>query len=143
MPPPKIPARPFVLTIDGEQVKMRGGYYPAIYDREMGFTPSDPADFAALFDNRAAKAMTPHGHTIARVENAPQRPLMFSLDLLSGHLQQVVHAGVVDQLVRDVHRLVGVLVARCPRKLDRALDAPAEAELLVRVRARGRGNWFG
>mmetsp|Transcript_7824 Transcript_7824/g.13179 ORF Transcript_7824/g.13179 Transcript_7824/m.13179 type:complete len:564 (+) Transcript_7824:174-1865(+) len=65
------------------------------------------------------------------VKVLPAHGLRVLLHELDAHpAEQLVDARVVDQLVRDVDRLLRVRFPRRPRELDRALDAPAEAVLL-------------
>mmetsp|Transcript_12503 Transcript_12503/g.36111 ORF Transcript_12503/g.36111 Transcript_12503/m.36111 type:complete len:247 (-) Transcript_12503:6-746(-) len=64
--------------------------------------------------------------------------LLGLLDEVDVHvLQKVIHPRIVDQLVRDVHPLVRVSIPRRPRKLNRALDAPAESVVLCEAECDG------
>lgn len=83
--PKKVPPREFtVQTADGQTKKMRGGYYPMIYDplfSRQGAAQETTA-LPGLFDPAYARAATPQGRLISRIESF-SRPVSLSIDPLA------------------------------------------------------------
>lgn len=86
----------------------RGGYYPVSFDAEQSTRQAaldEDADLAELFGGLSARAMTRHGHLIARTDSGG-KPLRLGLGVLSDHLSQVVHDLTHRRALIDVARLV-------------------------------------
>jgi GGDEF domain-containing protein len=89
--PPKVKREAFtVRTSDGQDVTLQGGYYPMVYDRRFshaGAAQGEKDDVGSfqLFDRNAERAITPHGHLNARIEEFA-RPVELSLIGLQRHL---------------------------------------------------------
>lgn len=108
--PPKVEPRKFVRTFkDGTSMELRGGYFPVIYDsrfsRVGGMQEYDGKNLSTLFAHGAARAMTPHGHTIARVENFA-RPISLRLDAMIEHVDKVTHDLAFREAIISVHRFL-------------------------------------
>lgn len=98
---------PFSVTVGGEKIAMKGGYYPISYD----FTKSLEAyrtaqEKNALFKQySAAAAHTDRGHTKQRVDSLG-RPLRLSTDVLINHYDNVIHDLAFRQAVIDTNRFL-------------------------------------
>ena len=108
--PERVQAAPFTLALaSGEQVDMRGGYYPIKYDP----TQSDRAaaqDAAQIADEmkRGAftRATTRRGHTKARTAEVKGRPLLLDLSVITQHVSQVNHDLAWHEWLVDANRLL-------------------------------------
>ena len=106
--PPKVAAREFeMVTADGP-VKMRGGYYPIVYNPEKNVRQANYADqkSAALFDEQSyVRATTQKGHTKERMEGFAA-PLLLNMDIIPRHLSQVIHDIAFREAIIDTNRIL-------------------------------------
>ena len=104
------PALPFTArTKDGKEIKMKGGYYPIVYNAEK----SDRALEYSL-DEEAKKNMqgaaalsTGLSSTKSRTKGAVKgRPLLLSLRVIPKHLGEVIHNQTHRIACRDVYHII-------------------------------------
>lgn len=104
------PALPFTArTKDGKEIKMKGGYYPIVYNAEK----SDRALEYSL-DEEAKKNMqgaaalsTGLSSTKSRTQGAVKgRPLLLSLRVIPKHLGEVIHNQTHRIACRDVYHII-------------------------------------
>lgn len=107
--PPRIEAREFT-NVHGTYA---GGYYPVIYDFKARrglnlLEDTTPADQQArvedLFPQRFVKPGTNHVHTYARQKVA--KPIKLSLNVLPGHLHNVIHDLAYREAVRSAFKVL-------------------------------------
>lgn len=86
--PEKVEARAFA-TPHG---KMRGGYYPAIYDSSLSSMAEDRTSSpeSVLFEPMATNATTRAGATKARAQKVSE-PILLDLGVIQRHLGEVIH----------------------------------------------------
>jgi GGDEF domain-containing protein len=95
MAPPKIDPRPLTVTLqDGTEAHLRGGYFPAVYDRRVDVKGEIQADEVRkgvdFLDPGFVRPGTAHSHLKGRVTGARG---IISLDptIIQAHLVQVAH----------------------------------------------------
>jgi hypothetical protein len=107
--PEKVAANPFSITLPGgEVVKLSGGYYPVKYDanRDDRAEKHDAAAIAKdMMQGAFTRATTRRGHTKARVEEV-RRPVKKTLDVITQHVNQVVHDLSWHEWLIDANRLL-------------------------------------
>lgn len=106
----KVQADAFTVKMpDGEEINMRGGYYPIAY------APDKSAKAAEQEENREAQGMmsgamvlgSQRSHVKERSsENVINRPLRLEFSVIPDHVQQVVHNICYRVAARDVYRLI-------------------------------------
>lgn len=98
-----------VKTPDGEEINLRGGYYPIAY------APDKSAKAAEQEQNKEARGVMSGasvlgygmGSTKERSEaNVVNRPLLLEFSVVPKHVQEVVHIISYRVAARDVYRLV-------------------------------------
>lgn len=105
----KVAADPFeVITADGKQIQVQGGYYPVKFDTALSDRAAEQSESEELAN--AAGAMFPlvgtkKGMTIKRT-NTGGKPLSLSLGSLSSHLRDTVQYISYSETVVDVYRIV-------------------------------------
>ncbi|MGE0290234.1 MAG: hypothetical protein AB7P16_28465 [Bradyrhizobium sp.] len=102
--PPKVEAAPVVTRFG----TFRGGYYPIKYDArqsEIAFRHEEARTVREAFGGNWAKAQTRKGHTKTRAENV-QRPVLLSLSVMTGHIENVIHDLTHRETVTDIDRLL-------------------------------------
>lgn len=103
-----VEARGFWVTVNGELLKLRGGYYPIVYNPEKSTKAAEQTvDEAAKRTMSGAQVLgTGRGFTNARSEAKNiARPLALQLDVVSSHVDQVIHNISFRIACRDVYRL--------------------------------------
>ena len=103
-----VEARGFWATVNGELLKLRGGYYPIVYNPEKSTKAAEQTvDEAAKRTMSGAQVLgTGRGFTNARSEAKNiARPLALQLDVVSSHVDQVIHNISFRIACRDVYRL--------------------------------------
>ena len=103
-----VEARGFWVTVNGELLKLRGGYYPIVYNPEKSTKAAEQTvDEAAKRTMSGAQVLgTGRGFTNARSEvKNIARPLALQLDVVSSHVDQVIHNISFRIACRDVYRL--------------------------------------
>ena len=108
--PEKVEATPFmVMSSDGVEVPMRGGYYPIKYNRERSGKAEQRENAQIAKDaTRGAfgRAMTRHGHTEARLAEVKE-PLSLDLGVVTRHLHEVIHDLSWREWLIDSNKLLG------------------------------------
>lgn len=97
-------------TADGQTVALRGGYYPMVYDRRFsraGAAQGEKNDLGSfqLYQPGAERAITPHGHLQARVEEFA-RPVDLSLTGLYRHLSHATKDVAMREALISVHDII-------------------------------------
>ena len=103
-----VEARGFWVTVDGEVLKLRGGYYPIQYNSEKSTKAAEQTvDEEAKRTMSGAQVLgTGRGFTNARSEAKNiALPLSLQLDVISNHVAQVIHNISFRIACRDVYRL--------------------------------------
>lgn len=105
--PEKVEGKPFVITTaDGQQVAVKGGYFPLKYDSERsgyGATREEIDDiYDALRIGKTAKAATRNGHTIERVGSGG-KTVNLGLDIAQAHMRDVIRDIHLGDAVAYVH----------------------------------------
>lgn len=107
--PMKEEASAFVINgNDGEVYILSGGYYPISYDSKKSIAASDQQQVDAVkmqMPNNAVLGRR-RGFTKARSKSVVSRPIKLSFDVLSSHLDDVIHNICYRESVRDVNRIL-------------------------------------
>ena len=107
--PIKEEASAFVINgNDGEVYTLSGGYYPISYDSKKSIAASDQQQVDAVkmqMPNNAVLGRR-RGFTKARSKSVVSRPIKLSFDVLSSHLDDVIHNICYRESVRDVNRIL-------------------------------------
>lgn len=108
--PDWVQARPFkIMSADGVEVELRGGYYPAKYDREgSGAAEKNEATTDAKAQTAAAglAAATRRTFTKQRVNEVKGRPLRLSLTVAYDAVNEIIHDLTHREAVADANRLL-------------------------------------
>lgn len=108
--PDWVEARPFkIMSADGVEVELRGGYYPAKYDLEAdGAAEKNEASTEALAQAGAAglAAATRRTFTKQRVNEVKGRPLRLSLNVAYDAFNEIIHDLTHREAVADANRLL-------------------------------------
>ena len=108
--PEWVEARPFkIMSADGVEVELRGGYYPAKYDLEAdGAAEKNEASTEALAQAGAAglAAATRHTFTKQRADQVKGRPLRLSLTVAYDAVNEIIHDLTHREAVADANRLL-------------------------------------
>ncbi|WP_315285689.1 hypothetical protein [Neisseria bacilliformis] len=108
--PEWVEARPFkIMSADGVEVELRGGYYPAKYDREgSGAAKKNEATTDAKAQTAAAglAAATRRTFTKQRVNEVKGRPLRLSLNVAYDAFNEIIHDLTHREAVSDANRLL-------------------------------------
>ena len=106
--PEKVEATPFpAVTAEGEQIVLRGGYYPIKADPRLSDRASsnEAAEVAKdMLRGAYSRSTTRRGHTKARAESSSQ-PLQLDLGVLFSHVNQVVHDLTHHEWLIDATRI--------------------------------------
>ena len=108
--PDWVEARPFkIMSADGVEVELRGGYYPAKYDLEAdGAAEKNEASTEALAQAGAAglAAATRRTFTKQRVNEVKGRPLRLSLNVAYDAFNEIIHDLTHREAIADANRLL-------------------------------------
>ena len=108
--PEKVAPLAFSVRGDGgAPMQMRGGYYPLKYDGETSTRASEneiEAAFKGMQAGRFASAQTRRGHTKERLNSAGGMSLLLDLDVIRGHVDQVVTDLTMWQPIRSTWKLL-------------------------------------
>ena len=108
--PEWVQARPFkIMSADGVEVELRGGYYPAKYDREgSGAAEKNEATTDAKAQTAAAGLAAATRRTFAkqRVNEVKGRPLRLSLNVAYDAFNEIIHDLTHREAVSDANRLL-------------------------------------
>ena len=114
--PEKIAAREFTL---GDGTKLKGGYYPAIYDSSRDYRAEENRGKESdLFEGRYTRATTRASSAKERSEKV-NRPLLLDLGVINRHLGEVIHDITHREPVIQANRFLSS--ARVRRAVDSAL----------------------
>lgn len=106
--PEKLAASPFTVVLaDGTEVHMRGGYFPAVYDRRVSATGEKQAarDQAAIMDPSFTRIGTSRSHLRRRAENFSDA-LSLEPSTIQLHLVKVAHDLAYRERLRSVYNLI-------------------------------------
>ena len=108
--PEWVQARPFkIMSADGVEVELRGGYYPAKYDREgSGAAEKNEATTDAKAQTAAAglAAATRRTFTKQRANEVKGRPLRLSLNVAYDAFNEIIHDLTHREAIADANRLL-------------------------------------
>lgn len=100
LPPNKVEGR-IIKTRHGD---IQGGYYPLVYDRRLSHKAEQIAQMKGdLWQNNFSLPIVAHGFTESRTEFAA--PILLSLDVIPGHINEVIHYVTHYEAIRAVDRL--------------------------------------
>lgn len=104
--PEKVAPTPFgVITRDGQEVQIPGGYFPLKYEADSvkGMRDEAAGYYDAIRTGRFAKAATRDGHTIERVGSGGNT-VRLDLGVVDSHLRDVVRDLNLGDAVNMVHQ---------------------------------------
>ena len=108
--PEWVAARPFkIMSADGVEAELRGGYYPAKYDREgSGAAEKNEATTDAKAQTAAAglAAATRRTFTKQRANEVKGRPLRLSLNVAYDAFNEIIHDLTHREAIADANRLL-------------------------------------
>ncbi len=108
--PEWVQARPFkIMSADGVEVELRGGYYPAKYDREgSGAAEKNEATTDAKAQTAAAGLAAATRRTFAkqRANEVKGRPLRLSLNVAYDAFNEIIHDLTHREAIADANRLL-------------------------------------
>lgn len=108
--PEWVEARPFkIMSADGVEVELRGGYYPAKYDREgSGAAEKNEATTDAKAQTAAAGLAAATRRTFAkqRANEVKGRPLRLSLNVAYDAFNEIIHDLTHREAIADANRLL-------------------------------------
>ena len=108
--PEWVEARPFkIMSADGVEVELRGGYYPAKYDREAdGAAEKNEATTDAKAQTAAAGLAAATRRTFAkqRANEVKGRPLRLSLNVAYDAFNEIIHDLTHREAIADANRLL-------------------------------------
>ena len=104
------PAKAFTArTKTGQEIKMKGGYYPIVYNAMKNMKAMDQTIDEAAKHNMAGAAALSTGlsSTKSRTQaEIKRRPLLLSLRVIPKHLGEVIHNQSHRIACRDVYRII-------------------------------------
>lgn len=129
--PKKVAGEPFtVMSADGVEVQMRGGYYPLRYDtaRSDRASQQEAAQVAKeMMQGAFTRATTRRGHTKERLKEV-KRAIRLDLNVITQHVTQVVHDLAWHEWLIDTNRLLG------DDRISEAIRAHYGPEVLKTIR---------
>ena len=130
-----------VRTADGEQVSLRGGYYPAKYDSTSTQAAESGNALADIEDIKSAAKMaanTRHNFTKDRAEAVKNRPLLLDLSVTYNGLNEIIHDITHREAVIDAARLLKS--SSIDKAIRETLGAQAKRQLNAALEDIARGN---
>lgn len=108
--PEKVDGLPFVIeTVDGQQISVRGGYFPLKYDAERSSYGTTLQELDQIYNDlrvgRTAKAATHNGHTIERVGSGG-KTVNLGLDIAQSHMRDVIRDIHLGDAIGYVHNVL-------------------------------------
>ena len=107
--PPKVEANAFTITTrDGQQVELKGGYYPLKYNARLDAKARQHEMDQAFERMRAgtlSSVQSKYGHTQERVGSGKQ-PVMLSMTVLHSHINNVIMDLALGDAVNYVDRVL-------------------------------------
>lgn len=108
--PEWVEAQPFtVLTADGETITLKGGYYPAKYDREASFDGNRnelKANASDIMNAAQMAAHTRHSFTKDRAKAVKNRPVLLDLSVLYNGVNEIIHDLSHREAIMDVNKFL-------------------------------------
>jgi hypothetical protein len=98
-----------IRTADGQQLTLRGGYYPVKFDNRVNLSAAQHADSQDAKNAMKAAysaATTQRGFTKTRVEEVHGRPLMLGLQGLYSGINDVIHDLAWHEWIIDMNRIM-------------------------------------
>ncbi len=107
----KVEAVPFTVKASdtGEQIRLKGGYYPIAYNPKKSSKAAENAENALARGSMSGAMVlgTNRGFTKSRAEvDIEGRPLLLEFSVVPDHLQAVIHNITFRLAARDVYRLI-------------------------------------
>jgi hypothetical protein len=104
--PEKVEAREMWVGFGRTAQKLRGGYYPVVYDptRSLDTERQNAVSGDKLFESAYRRSNTRAGSTNERTK--VERPVLLSLSVLSRHIGEVIHDITHREAVIDAHRFL-------------------------------------
>lgn len=140
--PEWVEARPFkIMSADGVEVELRGGYYPAKYDREgSGAAEKNEATTDAKAQTAAAglAAATRRTFTKQRVNEVKGRPLRLSLNVAYDAFNEIIHDLTHREAIADANRLLNSYTL--DTKIRQYYGADAKRQLSRAIADIAQGN---
>ena len=140
--PDWVEARPFkIMSADGVEVELRGGYYPAKYDREgSGAAEKNEATTDAKAQTAAAglAAATRRTFTKQRVNEVKGRPLRLSLNVAYDAFNEIIHDLTHREAIADANRLLNSYTL--DTKIRQYYGADAKRQLSRAIADIAQGN---
>lgn len=130
-----------VRTADGEQVSLRGGYYPVKYDSTSTQAAESGNALADIEDIKSAAKMaanTRHNFTKDRAEAVKNRPLLLDLSVTYNGLNEIIHDITHREAVIDAARLLKS--SSIDKAIRETLGAQAKRQLNAALEDIARGN---
>ena len=130
-----------VRTADGEQVSLRGGYYPAKYDSastQAAESGNALADIEGIKSAAKMAANTRHNFTKDRAEAVKNRPLLLDLSVTYNGLNEIIHDITHREAVIDAARLLKS--SSIDKAIRETLGAQAKRQLNAALEDIARGN---
>lgn len=124
--PEKIQASPFDVALkDGSTMKMDGGYFPLVYDKNISWRTAALGQdemVKDLFAGGAGRAATKHGWTNERVGGGGQAPSL-NMSTWVNHIGDVIHDLSYRKPVIDLYKLIN------DDQIRKSIEASAGREL--------------
>ena len=130
-----------VRTADGEQVSLRGGYYPVKYDSASTQAAESGNALADIEDIKSAAKMaanTRHNFTKDRAKAVKNRPLLLDLSVTYNGLNEIIHDITHREAVIDAARLLKS--SSIDKAIRETLGAQAKRQLNAALEDIARGN---
>ena len=140
--PEWVEARPFkIMSADGVEVELRGGYYPAKYDREgSGAAEKNEATTDAKAQTAAAGLAAATRRTFAkqRANEVKGRPLRLSLNVAYDAFNEIIHDLTHREAIADANRLLNSYTL--DTKIRQYYGADAKRQLSRAIADIAQGN---
>ena len=134
IPLKRVEAKPFtVVSSDGENISMKGGYYPLKFDKKFSDAAQRIDDFDAL-NSQEAILRTPNPKSgMTQERKGAGIPPLLSLSVLTSHVADSIHYGTHTLPLLDAYRIVKQPVYR--RAMQRAFGDEAYAQVVPWLRS--------
>ena len=132
-----------VRTSDGQEVELRGGYYPIGYDPKGSMAAEQQAAASeAKADWNAAKmaASTRGGYVKDRAAKVENRPVLLNLSVVYNGLNDIIHDLTHRAAVADANRLLRSYSIDAAVRETLGAEALRQMRAAVRDVARGHGD---
>lgn len=107
--PPKIEAKRIrINTSDGKVIELRGGYYPAAYDKSLDYDVarwSEKENLLASNSTTLQKPYAPKSFAKDRAKGPVGRPILLSFDVVGRHFNDTIKFITLAEVIRDAARV--------------------------------------